>query len=97
METAVDVHHVEVQVVTTSGTFPEHGTDRNSINQPVRVVLDRAQKKLDITNASDWLATVGGHEIDPAKSYAANHLSGQVKIDWGPREGGGGKGMQPNA
>jgi hypothetical protein len=28
--------------------------------------------------------------IDPSKTYAENGLSGNVEIDWGPSEGGGG-------
>ena len=97
METAAAVRNVEVQVVTTSGIYPAHGTDKEPIDHPVSKVLEKAQKKLDIADTTNWIATVGGAEIDPAKTYAENHLTGQVKIDWGPREGGGGKRVRPRA
>ena len=32
----------------------------------------------------------GKRQIDPARSYLDNGLSGTVEIDWGPSEGGGG-------
>ena len=92
-----DEHHLEVQVVTTSGTYPDEGTDRVAANQPVKVELDKAQNTLEITDTTGWIVTVGGTPIDPAKSYADNGLKGSVKLDWGPKEGGGGKGAMANA
>lgn len=89
--------HVEVQVVTTSGTFPKEGTHRAPTNQPVKIVLKQAQKELEIADTEGWIATVLSTEIDPNKSYAENGLKGAVKIDWGPREGGGGKGVGRHA
>ena len=83
--------HVEVQVVTTSGTFPTEGSHRAPANQPVEIVLKQAQKKLEIADTEGWIATVSNTEIDPNKSYAECGLKGGVKIDWGPKEGGGGK------
>jgi hypothetical protein len=43
------------------------------------------------------MVTVGGNTIDPTKSYADNGLKGSVKLDWGPKEGGGGKEGRPDA
>lgn len=83
-------NHVEVVVVTTSGTYPASGTDRVASNQPVHVELAKAAKELHIVNTSGWIARVSGTEIDQNKSYAENQLTGTVKIDYGPREGGGG-------
>lgn len=85
--------HVEVQVVTTSGIFPKEGIHRAPANKPVKIVLKQAQKELGIAETEGWIATVGSTEIDPNKSYAENGLKGVVKIDWGPKEGGGGKGV----
>lgn len=85
-----DKNHVEVVVVTTSGRYPATGTDRNSVNQPVENVLKKAAKELHIVSTDNWIARVGGREIDVNKSYADNGLSGTVTIDYGPREGGGG-------
>lgn len=89
--------HIEVIVVTTSGIFPMQGADEIAVHQPVKVELEKAQKKLDITDTSGWIVTVGGTPIDPDKSYADNGLKGSVKLDWGPKEGGGGKGVSPDA
>jgi hypothetical protein len=97
MESAAAVRDVEVQVVTTSGVYPAHGTEKEPINHPVSKVLEKAQKKLDIADTTNWIATVGGVEINPTNSYVENHLTGHLKIDWGPREGGGGKGVRPRA
>ena len=89
--------HVEVQVVTTSGIYPVDGTVRAPVNQPVKVVLGKAQKELEIADTAGWIVTVDGREIDPDKNYEDNGLQGVVKLDWGPREGGGGKGVGRHA
>ena len=83
--------HVEGSVVTTSGNFPATGTDRVSSHQPVHVELAAATRKLEIVDTTNWVARVGGKEIDVNKSYVENGLTGTVKIDYGPREGGGGE------
>jgi hypothetical protein len=83
-------NHVDVAVLTTAGAYPAHGYDELPGNQPVKVVLEDATKALKLTNTSTWVAKVGGKEIDIAKSYADNHLTGKVDINYGPREGGGG-------
>jgi hypothetical protein len=89
--------HLQVVVVTTSGTFPKVGSDRVPANQPVKVELHRAQKELEIADTAGWIVRVGNAEIDPNKSYMENGLEGEVKLDWGPREGGGGEGVGRNA
>ncbi len=89
--------HIAVVVITTSGTYPLNGTDEVPVNQPVRVVLEKAQRKLDITDTAGWIVAVGNTVIDASKSYADNGLKGSVKLDWGPKEGGGGKGVGPDA
>lgn len=85
-----DEHKVQVVVITTSGLYPNHGSEGVPPNQKVRVQLKQAADKLHLTDTDGWVARVGGREIDPDKSYAENGLSGTVRIDWGPREGGGG-------
>jgi hypothetical protein len=82
--------HVEVVVVTTSGSYPTTGTDRVSAHQPVRNQLAKAARELHIVDTAGWIARVDGREIDVEKSYVENHLAGTVRIDYGPREGGGG-------
>ena len=83
--------HVQVVVITTSGTYPAQGTDEVPANQKVRQELEKAAKHLGIVDTNGWVARVNGTEIDPDKSYADNHLSGVVKIDYHKREGGGGR------
>lgn len=82
--------HVEVAVVTTSGSYPAVGTERVAANQLVRIELAKAVRELHIMDTSGWIARVNGREINPEKSYAQDALAGTVKIDYGPREGGGG-------
>jgi hypothetical protein len=82
--------HIEVVVITTSGTWPEEGFDSVPIHQPIRVQLQQAAKKLKITDTTGWMATVGGRELNIEQNYLENQLDGQVQIDYGPREGGGG-------
>jgi hypothetical protein len=83
-------HHILVAVITTAGTFPDQGFDEVPENQPVKVELEHAARKLGITNTNGWIATVGGRELNVAQDYVANSLKGTVEINWGPREGGGG-------
>lgn len=83
-------HHILVAVITTAGTFPETGFDEVPENQPVKVELDHASKKLGIANTNGWIATVSGRELNVAQNYVENNLKGTVEIHWGPREGGGG-------
>jgi hypothetical protein len=89
--------HIAVIVVTTSGAYPPERSDEVPIHQPVKVELDKAQKALHIADTTNWIVTVAGNTIDPTKSYADNGLKGSAKLDWGPKEGGGGKGVGPDA
>ncbi len=83
-------NHIEVAVVTTSGRYPATGFDKVALHEPVETELKKAVKELHITDTTGWVARVNGKEIDPAKSYADNHLTGTVLVDYGPSEGGGG-------
>jgi hypothetical protein len=82
--------HLEVMIVTTSGTWPESGSERVPSHQKVRVELEKASKHLHITNTTGWIATVSGRAIDIEKSYQENGLAESIVIDYGPSEGGGG-------
>ena len=81
---------VEVRVVTTAGVYPEAGFERVPENQPVKIILKKADDKLYITNTAGWIAVVSGRKIDIERSYRDNGLSGRVEIDWGPDHGAGG-------
>lgn len=86
-----DEKKVGVAIATTSGFYPETGFIQVPANQKVEVELKRAAKAINLTDTSNWVANVAGRTIDPNQSYAENQLSGEVEIDWGPREGGGGQ------
>ncbi len=83
-------HFVEVSVVTTSGSYPSQGFEQAPSRQKVKILLEAAARHLGIVDTSGWVATANGKEIKIDLSFADNALSGQVEIDFGPREGGGG-------
>lgn len=80
----------QVAVVTTSGSFPDEGFAKAPSHQKVRIFLTEAARELKIADHSGWIAMVNNREIDPDKNYDENGLTGEVEIDFGPREGGGG-------
>lgn len=82
--------HVMVEIVTTSGTWPDEGFDKVPAHQKIQVLLEKAVKKLRIADVNGWIATVGDKELNVDSSYLDNGLTGRVSIDYGPREGGGG-------
>jgi len=86
-----DKNHVQVAVVTTSGSWPVEGYEKAPSNQKVKVVLKKAAHELKIVSTDNWVAKVNGKEINPELSFEENHLTGNVTIDYGPREGGGGR------
>ena len=81
---------VEVSVVTTSGSYPSQGFAQAPGHQKVKIILEVAAKHLAIVDTAGWVATANGKEIKIDLSFVDNALSGQVEIDFGPREGGGG-------
>jgi hypothetical protein len=85
-----DKNHVDIAIVTTSGSWPDQGFESVPIHQPVKVQLHRAAKELRITDTTNWIAKVRTRELNVDQNYLENNLSGQVEIDYGPREGGGG-------
>lgn len=93
-EKAPQDQFVEVSISTTAGFYPEEGFERVPTHQKVSVLLKKAQDKLGIKDVAGWVATVtdgsGKRQIDIERSYVENDLSGEVEIDWGPSEGGGG-------
>ena len=85
---------VRVSISTTAGFFPAEGFNRVPVHQKLEVELEKAKHALKIKDTAGWIATVadvaGKRQIDPGKSYLDNKLAGEVEIDWGPSEGGGG-------
>lgn len=87
--------YVEVSISTTAGFYPEEGLDRTKAADQIQKELEKASHKLKIKSTAGWVATVsdasGKRTLDPSRSYLENGLVGQVEIDWGPSEGGGGE------
>lgn len=81
---------VLITVVTTAGTFPAEGFKRYPASTLITRVLADAKRKLEITDTETWIVTVGGHDVDSALTLAQAGLSGEVALEWGAREGGGG-------
>lgn len=81
---------VLVTVVTTAGTFPAEGAKRYPATTLISDVLADAARKLKITDSANWVVTVGGNDVNPAQTFAQAGLSGDVALEWGAREGGGG-------
>jgi hypothetical protein len=89
---AHDTKHLAVAVLTTSGRWPETGFEKASPNEKVRHVLKQAARALDLASTDDWIATVAGTALNQDNSFAENGFgTGQVVIDFGPRQGGGGR------
>lgn len=83
--------HLKVQVITPSGIFPDDEKWRQvRADEIVADILDKAAKKLKLTNVTDWVAFVGKQELNISQSFASNGLAGEVEIEWHKREGGGG-------
>lgn len=83
--------HLGVAVLTTSGRWPTTGFERESVNQKVRHVLREAARHLDLAGTDDWIATVGATTLNVDDSFRANGFTrGEILIDFGPRQGGGG-------
>lgn len=87
-----DAHHdkVLVTVVTTAGTFPAEGAKRYPASTPIAEVLADAARKLQITDTETWIVTVAGRDVNATLTFAEAGLSGEVALEWGAREGGGG-------
>jgi hypothetical protein len=83
--------HLAVAVITTSGRWPATGFEKASANEKVRHVLKQAAKHLNLAGTDDWIATVGSKTLSVDESFASNGFAhGEVLIDFGPRQGGGG-------
>lgn len=83
-------NHVHVAVITTSGSFPSEGFEQVPVHQKISVFVKKAVEKLKIVSVDGWVAKVGNKEINLEKTYLESQLTGEMSIDYGPREGGGG-------
>ncbi len=84
--------HLHAAVVTTSGRWPDTGFEKVPDHEKVRHILDQATKHLHLAGTQDWIATVGSKTLNADESFKANGFTmGDVVIDFGPRQGGGGR------
>ena len=81
---------VLVTVLTTSGIFPAQGALRVDADEVIATVLERASKKLKLTATVGWVVQVSGNDVNPSLTFAQAGLTGEVDLEWGAREGGGG-------
>jgi hypothetical protein len=81
---------VNVRVITSSGSYPAKGHEKVPLTEPVSAVLARVATALGIVDTTQWVATVNGAPIDVSKTYQQLGWHGEVKIDYGRSEGGGG-------
>ncbi|TAV76226.1 multiubiquitin domain-containing protein [Rhizobium leguminosarum] len=86
----VKASKVLVTVFTTSGTFPAQGALRVDVDEVIATVLERAAKKLKLTSTAGWVVQVDGNDVNPSLTFAQAGLSGEIDLEWGAREGGGG-------
>jgi len=87
-------HHntLGVAVLTTSGRWPATGFEKVSLNEKVRHVLQQAAQHLHLAGTDGWIATVGPQTLNVDESFRANGFTGgDIQIDFGPRQGGGGR------
>jgi len=83
-------NQVALQVITTSGNFPEKGFADFNIHEKLEVVLKAAARELKLQGTQNWVARLGNRQLDPALTLEANHIPNDSKIFWGPTEPGGG-------
>lgn len=86
----VKASKVLVTVFTTSGTFPAQGALRVDVDEVIATVLERAAKKLKLTSTAGWVVQVDGNDVNSSLTFAQAGLSGEIDLEWGAREGGGG-------
>ena len=84
------IEKIAVAVFTTSGTFPVQGMLRVKVSTLISDVLDKAAKALHLTDTANWVVTVDGKDVAPNLTFDQAGFHGEVELEWGPREGGGG-------
>jgi hypothetical protein len=96
MNTAVASHEkdkvktINVRVHTTSGNYPAHGHEKVSVTEQVQEILKRAADELELVGTTDWIVRIGDKVIAGSSTYEQLDERGEVKLDWGASEGGGG-------
>lgn len=81
---------INVRVHTTSGNYPASGHEKVPVTEEVHEILKRAADKLELVGTTDWIVRVGNTVIAGSSTYEQLGERGEVKLDWGASEGGGG-------
>ncbi|MGO4569974.1 hypothetical protein AB4Z52_34325 [Rhizobium sp. 2YAF20] len=81
---------VTVAVFTTSGTFPGQGVLRVKTSTAISAILVQAASALHLADTSGWIVTVNGQTINQSQTFEQAGLHGDVELEWGAPEGGGG-------
>jgi len=81
---------VLVQIVTTSGNYPDTGFNEYPPTEPLSAVLNQARAHLKLHDTENWIAKLNGRTLNQNESLAANGVSGEAVIMWGQDESGGG-------
>jgi hypothetical protein len=84
---------IELQVITSSGNFPESGFKQFNIHVHLETVLHEAATHLKLQNTNGWVARLADRQLDPSLTLEANHIPDKSKIFWAPTEPGGGRGI----
>ncbi|MBY5667382.1 hypothetical protein HFO33_34270 [Rhizobium leguminosarum] len=87
-------HHgaekITVAVFTTSGTFPAQGVLRVKTSTVISDVLVQAAASLSLADTSGWVVSVNGQTVNQSQTFEQAGLHGDVELEWGAPEGGGG-------
>jgi hypothetical protein len=81
---------IAVTIFTTSGSYPAQGALRVPPSTVIAHVLAKAAKALSLADTSTWVVTRDGMEIAPSQTFEQAGLHGEVELEWGAPEGGGG-------
>lgn len=85
-----EIRNINVRVHTTSGNYPAHGHEKVPANEQVQEILNRAASELELVGTTDWIVRIGEKIVPASSTYDQLCEHGEVKLDWGANEGGGG-------
>lgn len=81
---------INVRVHTTSGNYPARGHEKVPVTEQVQDILERAANELELVGTVDWIVRIGDKIVSGSSTYEQLGEHGEVKLDWGASEGGGG-------
>lgn len=86
-------NHTDAELQTTSGNYPEKDGEFDKLpsKQLISEFVDKAIKKLKITNTNGWVLTAAGKTVNSAQTWEQAGFAGaKVVLDYGPDHSGGG-------